>query len=77
MLEYALKQERSKFHKLKYGVELQTGCERPSERDGEQVTNNEQEQLPVTAPYQQGRQLIRQYFDVSIHPLVDSFSVFL
>ncbi|KAI8422571.1 hypothetical protein MSG28_006366 [Choristoneura fumiferana] len=29
MLEYALKQERAKFHKLKYGVELQQGDVRP------------------------------------------------
>ncbi|VVC93879.1 unnamed protein product [Leptidea sinapis] len=34
MLEYALKQERAKFHKLKYGVELQQGdmCPPPEEQ---------------------------------------------
>lgn len=29
MLEYALKQERAKFHKLKYGSELQQGDMKP------------------------------------------------
>ncbi|KAF5285895.1 hypothetical protein FQA39_LY04356 [Lamprigera yunnana] len=33
MLEYALKQERAKFHKLKYGVELQQGDMKPPQLD--------------------------------------------
>ncbi|KAI5636151.1 striatin family domain-containing protein [Phthorimaea operculella] len=56
MLEYALKQERAKFHKLKYGVELQQGDVRPPP-----------EELPAEpepaerATWKQGRQLIKQY----------------
>ncbi|KAJ2950112.1 hypothetical protein O0L34_g11456 [Tuta absoluta] len=56
MLEYALKQERAKFHKLKYGVELQQGDVRPPA-----------EELPAEpepaerATWKQGRQLIKQY----------------
>ncbi|XP_068632986.1 striatin-3 isoform X2 [Battus philenor] len=56
MLEYALKQERAKFHKLKYGVELQQGDVRPPP-----------EEPPVEpepaekAQWKQGRQLIKQY----------------
>ncbi|CAF4835961.1 striatin-4 isoform X1 [Pieris napi] len=56
MLEYALKQERAKFHKLKYGVELQQGDMRPPP-----------EEPPVEpdpaerAQWKHGRQLIKQY----------------
>lgn len=59
MLEYALKQERAKFHKLKYGVELQQGDVRPPP-----------EEPPVEpepaerAQWKQGRQLIKQYLQV-------------
>ncbi|XP_059046391.1 striatin-3 isoform X2 [Achroia grisella] len=56
MLEYALKQERAKLHKLKYGVELQQGDMRPPP-----------EELPAEpepaerAQWKQGQQLIKQY----------------
>ncbi|TWW78670.1 Striatin [Takifugu flavidus] len=33
MLEYALKQERAKFHKLKYGTELNQGDVKPPSYD--------------------------------------------
>uniref|UniRef100_A0A673MQL6 Striatin, calmodulin binding protein 3 n=1 Tax=Sinocyclocheilus rhinocerous TaxID=307959 RepID=A0A673MQL6_9TELE len=50
MLEYALKQERAKFHKLKYGTELNQGeMKMPSFESGNQLT------------WKQGRQLLRQY----------------
>lgn len=60
MLEYALKQERAKFHKLKYGVDLNQGdVKPPPPEDGEQETD-----LPPNLTWRQGRQLIRQYFEV-------------
>lgn len=63
MLEYALKQERAKFHKLKYGTELNQGDMKPpvfdehkdDAVDGEAVLNNS------TVTWRQGRQLLRQY----------------
>lgn len=66
MLEFALKQERAKFHKLKYGVELQQGDMRPPVLD---ETNNV-ESLDSEAPglsvanhpsWRMGRELLRQY----------------
>lgn len=74
MLEYALKQERAKFHKLKYGVELQQGdMKPPPPEDGEPET-----ELPPSLTWRQGRQLIRQYFEVNIymHILVPTFESF-
>lgn len=56
MLEYALKQERAKFHKLKYGVELQQGDVRPPP-DEPPVDTEPADRLP----WKQGQQLIRQY----------------
>ncbi|XP_049868313.1 striatin-3 isoform X2 [Pectinophora gossypiella] len=56
MLEYALKQERAKFHKLKYGVELQQGDVRPPPE--EPTTEPEPTER---AQWKQGRQLIKQY----------------
>lgn len=59
MLEYALKQERAKFHKLKYGVELQQGDVRPPPDEppaGPEPAERTQ--------WQQGRQLIKQYLQV-------------
>ncbi|CAK1600864.1 unnamed protein product [Parnassius mnemosyne] len=56
MLEYALKQERAKFHKLKYGVELQQGDVRPPPE--EPPTEPEPAEK---AQWKQGRQLIKQY----------------
>uniref|UniRef100_A0A671LZZ7 Striatin n=1 Tax=Sinocyclocheilus anshuiensis TaxID=1608454 RepID=A0A671LZZ7_9TELE len=59
MLEYALKQERAKHHKLKYGTELNQGDMKPP-NDG-----NENEALPEPPnsqlSWKQGRQLLRQY----------------
>lgn len=56
MLEYALKQERAKFHKLKYGVELQQGDVRPPPEEAPP------DQEPAErAHWKQGRQLIKQY----------------
>ncbi|XP_017772986.1 PREDICTED: striatin-3 isoform X2 [Nicrophorus vespilloides] len=67
MLEYALKQERAKFHKLKYGVDLQQGDIKPPVLDDPAL--NVDSQLDSEAPYtsvsnaswRQGRQLLRQY----------------
>lgn len=59
MLEYALKQERAKFHKLKYGVELQQGDVRPPPDE----PPAEPEPAERTQ-WQQGRQLIKQYLQV-------------
>ncbi|XP_038214515.1 striatin-4 [Zerene cesonia] len=56
MLEYALKQERAKFHKLKYGVELQQGDMRPPP-DEPPVEPEPAERTQ----WKQGRQLIKQY----------------
>lgn len=59
MLEYALKQERAKFHKLKYGVELQQGDMRPPPEETSQETEPAER-----AQWKQGRQLIKQYLQV-------------
>lgn len=67
MLEYALKQERAKFHKLKYGVELNQGDMKPPVmEDGSLMVDS---QLDADTPYtsvsnatwRQSRQLLRQY----------------
>ncbi|KAJ8392482.1 hypothetical protein AAFF_G00076070 [Aldrovandia affinis] len=64
MLEYALKQERAKYHKLKYGTELNQGDMKPPSYDSDEGTENENE---VPEPqnsqltWKQGRQLLRQY----------------
>lgn len=67
MLEYALKQERGKFHKLKYGVELQQGDMKPPILDDSSMGS----EIPLEGepPYtnvsnvswRQSRQLLRQY----------------
>lgn len=62
MLEFALKQERAKFHKLKYGTELSQGeLKSPSfdsdSRDSDVSTVPPNSQLT----WKQGRQLLRQY----------------
>lgn len=62
MLEYALKQERAKFHKLKYGVELQQGDVRPP--SDEPPTEPEPAER---AQWKQGRQLIKQYLQVTLN----------
>ncbi|XP_077993936.1 striatin-3-like isoform X2 [Glandiceps talaboti] len=59
MLEYALKQERGKYHKLKYGTELNP--------DNKPIFDGEEgeEELPLSqnsqVNFRQGRQLLRQY----------------
>ncbi|XP_055721279.1 striatin-3-like isoform X2 [Salvelinus fontinalis] len=62
MLEYALKQERAKYHKLKYGTELNQGeVKMPSfESD---TKDTEVPALPQNSQltWKQGRQLLRQY----------------
>ncbi|KAJ8412773.1 hypothetical protein AAFF_G00117240 [Aldrovandia affinis] len=64
MLEYALKQERAKYHKLKYGTELNQGDLKPPNYDCDEVNENEKEfQGPQNSPlsWKHGRQLLRQY----------------
>uniref|UniRef100_A0A4W6DJN6 Striatin n=1 Tax=Lates calcarifer TaxID=8187 RepID=A0A4W6DJN6_LATCA len=60
MLEYALKQERAKYHKLKYGTELNQGEIKPPSYDSGNHLS-----LPPNSSHQlswkQGRQLLRQY----------------
>ncbi|KAJ4920037.1 hypothetical protein JOQ06_021954 [Pogonophryne albipinna] len=62
MLEYALKQERAKYHKLKYGTELNQGeMKMPSfESD---TKESEVSVVPANSQltWKQGRQLLRQY----------------
>uniref|UniRef100_A0A665U5X5 Striatin, calmodulin binding protein 3 n=1 Tax=Echeneis naucrates TaxID=173247 RepID=A0A665U5X5_ECHNA len=62
MLEYALKQERAKYHKLKYGTELNQGeMKMPSfESD---TKDSEVSAIPANSQltWKQGRQLLRQY----------------
>ncbi|XP_071244653.1 striatin isoform X1 [Salvelinus alpinus] len=68
MLEYALKQERSKYHKLKYGTELNQGDMKPPsyEDSGKSKYEGNENEVP-SAPnssqlgWKQGRQLLRQY----------------
>lgn len=65
MLEYALKQERAKFHKLKYGVDLQQGDMKPPIIEDSNVDaqlDTESVYTPVSnTTWRQGRQLLRQY----------------
>ncbi|XP_075883965.1 striatin-3 [Nelusetta ayraudi] len=62
MLEYALKQERAKYHKLKYGTELNQGeMKMPSfESD---TKDSDVSAVPANSQltWKQGRQLLRQY----------------
>uniref|UniRef100_A0A8C7QE52 Striatin N-terminal domain-containing protein n=1 Tax=Oncorhynchus mykiss TaxID=8022 RepID=A0A8C7QE52_ONCMY len=58
MLEYALKQERSKYHKLKYGTELNQGDVKPP---NEVIENETPGSLNNQLSWKQGRQLLRQY----------------
>uniref|UniRef100_A0AAX7SI33 Striatin-3 n=1 Tax=Astatotilapia calliptera TaxID=8154 RepID=A0AAX7SI33_ASTCA len=55
MLEYALKQERAKYHKLKYGTELNQGEMKMPNSEVSAVHANSQ------LTWKQGRQLLRQY----------------
>ncbi|KAJ8360051.1 hypothetical protein SKAU_G00165760 [Synaphobranchus kaupii] len=66
MLEYALKQERAKYHKLKYGTELNQGDMNPPSYDSDDVKEKENEKesqglLKNQLSWKQGRQLLRQY----------------
>ncbi|EFX86240.1 hypothetical protein DAPPUDRAFT_208467 [Daphnia pulex] len=65
MLEYALKQERAKYHKLKYGTELQQGDVKPPIfEDGIGGEPVDGESIFITnsnVNWRQGRQLLRQY----------------
>ncbi|XP_048863466.1 striatin-like isoform X2 [Brienomyrus brachyistius] len=64
MLEYALKQERAKYHKLKYGTELNQGDLKPPSYNSDDGSENENE-IQGTCnnqfSWKQGRQLLRQY----------------
>ncbi|XP_071454671.1 striatin-3 [Hetaerina americana] len=62
MLEYALKQERAKFHKLKYGTELQQGDMKPPifEEPGPEAPMDGETAF-TSVSWRQGRQLLRQY----------------
>ncbi|CAH0406892.1 unnamed protein product [Chilo suppressalis] len=61
MLEYALKQERAKFHKLKYGVELQQGDMRSEPEPPIEPKPPVDPEPAERAQWKQGRQLIKQY----------------
>uniref|UniRef100_A0AAY4ENL1 Striatin N-terminal domain-containing protein n=1 Tax=Denticeps clupeoides TaxID=299321 RepID=A0AAY4ENL1_9TELE len=62
MLEYALKQERAKYHKLKYGTELNQADMRPPSYDSDDGNEKELPELPNSQlSWKQGRQLLRQY----------------
>uniref|UniRef100_A0A3Q3VLG3 Striatin n=1 Tax=Mola mola TaxID=94237 RepID=A0A3Q3VLG3_MOLML len=62
MLEYALKQERAKYHKLKYGTELNQGDMKPPSYDSDEANENESSgSLNNQLSWKQGRQLLRQY----------------
>nr|XP_046232359.1 striatin isoform X2 [Scatophagus argus] len=64
MLEYALKQERAKYHKLKYGTELNQGEIRPPSYDSDEGNDSEAPSPPNSShqlSWKQGRQLLRQY----------------
>ncbi|XP_014117875.1 PREDICTED: striatin-4 [Pseudopodoces humilis] len=55
MLEFALKQERSKYHKLKFGTEV------PGEKRPEEPVSNGPVELE--GAWKEGRQLLRQYLE--------------
>ncbi|XP_023652088.1 striatin isoform X4 [Paramormyrops kingsleyae] len=64
MLEYALKQERAKYHKLKYGTELNQGDLKPPSYNSDDGSENENEVQGTRNnqfSWKQGRQLLRQY----------------
>uniref|UniRef100_A0A8C4HFI3 Striatin n=1 Tax=Dicentrarchus labrax TaxID=13489 RepID=A0A8C4HFI3_DICLA len=64
MLEYALKQERAKYHKLKYGTELNQGEIKPPSYDSDEGNDSEAPSHPNSShqlSWKQGRQLLRQY----------------
>ncbi|XP_074641715.1 striatin-3-like isoform X2 [Tubulanus polymorphus] len=67
MLEFALKQERAKYHKLKYGSDIQdTNSKAPSFDKKDDGDESSVDGESVTTPnsnvtWRQGRQLLRQY----------------
>ncbi|KAL4238704.1 hypothetical protein ACF0H5_003411 [Mactra antiquata] len=66
MLEFALKQERAKYHKLKYGSEMNPDELKPPSFDKDNMKDEVIETNPVASPattatWRQGRQLLRQY----------------
>ncbi|KAI4902191.1 hypothetical protein NFI96_029561 [Prochilodus magdalenae] len=63
MLEYALKQERAKYHKLKYGTELNQGEVKMPSFESEDTKDAEVPAVPQNSQltWKQGRQLLRQY----------------
>ncbi|XP_051869547.1 striatin-3-like isoform X4 [Pristis pectinata] len=63
MLEYALKQERAKYHKLKYGTELNQGDLRMPTFESDETKDTEVPPVPQNSQltWKQGRQLLRQY----------------
>ncbi|XP_059812176.1 striatin-3 isoform X2 [Hypanus sabinus] len=63
MLEYALKQERAKYHKLKYGTELNQGDLRMPTFESDETKDTEVPPGPQNSQltWKQGRQLLRQY----------------
>ncbi|XP_056151255.1 striatin-3 [Lampris incognitus] len=63
MLEYALKQERAKYHKLKYGTELNQGEVKMPSFEAEDTKDSEVSAVPANSQltWKQGRQLLRQY----------------
>ncbi|KAH0620558.1 hypothetical protein JD844_021138 [Phrynosoma platyrhinos] len=62
MLEYALKQERAKYHKLKYGTELSQGDLKMPTFESEETKDTEVPTIPHNSQltWKQGRQLLRQ-----------------
>uniref|UniRef100_A0A3P8VTR7 Striatin, calmodulin binding protein 3 n=1 Tax=Cynoglossus semilaevis TaxID=244447 RepID=A0A3P8VTR7_CYNSE len=62
MLEYALKQERAKYHKLKYGTELNQGDMKMPSFESD-TKDSEVSAVPANSQltWKQGRQLLRQY----------------
>ncbi|KAL6468646.1 hypothetical protein MHYP_G00221700 [Metynnis hypsauchen] len=65
MLEYALKQERAKYHKLKYGTELQQGDMKAPSYDSDDGNENEALPEPPNSQlsWKQGRQLLKKYLE--------------
>ncbi|XP_068200212.1 striatin-3-like isoform X1 [Palaemon carinicauda] len=64
MLEYALKQERAKYHKLKYGTDLVQGDMNPPSEDGGEEVRVDTDAILSTntnVSWKQSRQLLRQY----------------
>uniref|UniRef100_A0AAY4A6P5 Striatin N-terminal domain-containing protein n=1 Tax=Denticeps clupeoides TaxID=299321 RepID=A0AAY4A6P5_9TELE len=63
MLEYALKQERAKYHKLKYGTELNQGEVKMPSFESEDTKDSDAPAVPQNSQltWKQGRQLLRQY----------------